>query len=265
MFKVCQKLKEAKKEFRIWNREWFGNIHQNIKKCWENLRCIQGEDPTQANLSKEVGINMELQEWLQREETLWRQKARIKWLFAADLNTKFFNLTTIIRRRKNAIDFIKNQQGSWVSGRKEIGRCFESFFRNLFETSNPSILNNLDNLICPSLFEEDIQMLTKIPTPEEVKDVVFSMNSNKALGLNGMSAHFYKFYWNIIGGEVIEAISIFFQRGYMLREINHSFIVLIPKGNNTAMVSQFKPISLCNVLYKIISKLLANRLRLVLP
>ena len=156
---------------------------------------------------------MELQEWLQREETLWRQKARIKWLFAADLNTKFFNLTTIIRRRKNAIDFIKNQQGSWVSGRKEIGRCFESFFRNLFETSNPSILNNLDNLICPSLFEEDIQMLTKIPTPEEVKDVVFSMNSNKAPGLNGMSAHFYKFYWNIIGGEVIEAISIFFSKG----------------------------------------------------
>ena len=62
LFKVCLKLKEVKKEFRIWNREWFGNIHQNIKKCWENLRCIQGKDPTQENLSKEAGINMELQE-----------------------------------------------------------------------------------------------------------------------------------------------------------------------------------------------------------
>ena len=110
--------------------------------------------------------------------------------------------------------------------------------------SNPSIPDNLDNLICPSLSEEDIQMLTKIPTPEEIKDVVFSTNSNKAPGPDGISAHFYKFYWNIIGGEVIEAISIFFQRGYMLREINHSFIVLIPKGNNVAMVSQFRPISL---------------------
>lgn len=51
----------------------------------------------------------------------------------------------------------------------------------------------------------------------------------------------------------------------MLREITHSFIVLIPKGSNVAYVSQYRPISLCNVLYKIISKLLANRLKKVLP
>jgi len=191
---------------------------------------------------------MELQEWLQREETLWRQKSRTKWLIAADLSTKIFHLTTIIRRHKNSIDFIKNQQGSWVSGREEIGRCFESFFTNLFDTSNPLIPNNMENLINPSLSEEDIEMLSKIPTPEEIKGVVFSMESNKAPGPNG---------------EVIEAITTFFQRGYMLREINHSFIVLIPKGNKAAMVSQFRPISLYNVIYKIISKLLANKLKQV--
>ena len=50
----------------------------------------------------------------------------------------------------------------------------------------------------------------------------------------------------------------------MLREINHSFIDLIPRGNNAAMVSQFRPISLCDIFYKIISKLLANRLKQVL-
>ena len=131
--------------------------------------------------------------------------------------------------------------------------------------SNPSIPDNMENLISPSLSKEDIEMLSKILTLKEIKDVVFIMNSNKAPSLDGMSAHFYKFYWNIIGGEVIEAITAFFQRGYMLREINHSFIILIPKGNNAAMVSQFRPISLCNILYKIISKLLANRLKLVLP
>ena len=51
----------------------------------------------------------------------------------------------------------------------------------------------------------------------------------------------------------------------MLREITHSFIVLIPKGSNVASMSQYRPINLCNVLYKIISKLLANILKKVLP
>jgi len=212
-------------------------------------------------LNIEVNINLELQECLQREETLWRQKSRTKFLAAADLNTKFFHLPTIIIRRRNAIDFPKNQQGIWVLGREEIGKCFEEFFTNLFTSSNPSIPSNLENLITPSLSDEDIEMLSKIPLPKEIKEVVFSIGSNKALEPDGMSAHFFKCYWNIIGGEVIEAITSFFQRGYMLKEINHSFIVLIPKGSNAAIVSQYRPISLCNVLYKIISKLLANRLK----
>ena len=70
---------------------------------------IQNEDPTQENLNIEANINLELQGWLQREEMLWRQKSGTKFLAAVDLNTKFFHLTTIIkRRRRSAIDFLKN-------------------------------------------------------------------------------------------------------------------------------------------------------------
>ena len=265
LFKVCRKIKETKNEFRRWDKEWFGNIQKRIKDCWDQLEKIQNEDPIQENLNIEANINLELREWLQREEMLWRKKSRTKFLVAADLNTKFFYLITIIIRRRNAIDFLKNQQGIWVSGREEIGKCFEDFFTNLFTSSNPSIPSNLENLITPSLFDEDIEMLSKIPSPEEIKEVVFSIGSNKAPGPDGMSVHFFKCYWNIIGGEVIEANTTFFQRGHMLKEINHSFIVLIPKGSNAAIVSQYRPKSLCNVLYKIFSKLQANKLKQILP
>ena len=198
-----------------------------------------------------------------REESLWKQKSHTKWLPATDLNTKFFHLSTIVRRRRNAIDFLKNQQGNWISGREDIGKCFVDFFTGLFTSSNPSIPNNLDGLISPSLSQDDIEMLTKIPTADEIKKVVFSMGSNKSPGADGMPALFFKFYWNVIGGEVIEAVTSIFNRRYMLKEINHSFIALIPKGNNAAFVNRFRPISLCNVLYKIISKILANRLKQV--
>ena len=60
MFKVCKKFKETKNEFKLWNRECFGNIQYNIKECWKQLEKIQGEDPTQENLSKEASIYLNL-------------------------------------------------------------------------------------------------------------------------------------------------------------------------------------------------------------
>ena len=124
MFKVCEKLKETKNEFKLWSMECFGNIQSNIKECWKKLEKIQGEDPTKENLNKEASIYLNLREWLQREETLWRQKSKNIMLVVTDLNTKFFHLSMIMRRRRNAIDFLKNQQGIWLSGREEIDKCF---------------------------------------------------------------------------------------------------------------------------------------------
>lgn len=154
-------------------------------------------------MEKEANINLELYEWLIREESIWKQKSRIKWLLAIDLNTKFFHLSTFVRRWRNAIDFLKNQQRNWISGREEIGKCFEELFTSLFTLSNPSIPNNLDGLTSPSLSEDDIEMLTKIPTTNEIKKVVFCKGSNKAPSPDGMFALFFRFYRNIIGGEVI--------------------------------------------------------------
>ena len=68
------------------------------------------------------------------------------------------------------------------------------FFTDLFTSSSPSIPNNLDGLISPSLSQDDIEMLTKIPTADEIKKVVFSIGSNKAPGPDGMLALLFKFY-----------------------------------------------------------------------
>lgn len=82
---------------------------------------------------------------------------------------------------------------------------------------------------------------------------------------DGMTAGFYQKYWDIVGDDVISAVQNFFQNGQMLRSFNHTQIVLIPKIRTPTQVLQFRPISLCNVFYKIIAKALANRLHNVLP
>lgn len=76
---------------------------------------------------------------------------------------------------------------------------------------------------------------------------------------------FYKHFWAIVGGDLIGMVTDFFCHGHMLTTLNHSFIVLIPKYDHPTKIGHYQPISLCNVAYKFISKLLANRLKQFLP
>ena len=72
---------------------------------------------------------------------------------------------------------------------------------------------------------------------------------------------FYQSFWEKIGPDVSEAVLSCLNSGTLLKSINHTFITLIPKVNNPETIMEFRPISLCNVIYKIISKAIANRLK----
>jgi hypothetical protein len=91
--------------------------------------------------------------------------------------------------------------------------------------------------------------------------VVLDMNPLKAPGLDGLSGIFFKHYWSTIGCKMVAAVQSFFREGWMLREMNQTMITLIPKNQGACNFNQFRPISLCNFFYKIISKILVNRLR----
>lgn len=90
------------------------------------------------------------------------------------------------------------------------------------------------------------------------------MMNDKSSRSDGLSPLFFKFYWDVIKHKVIDAVQFFFREGYLIKPLNHTFITLIPKKEKPNLVQHFCPISLCNVVYKIITKILSNRLRPVL-
>ena len=122
----------------------------------------------------------------------------------------------------------------------------------------------MEQLIEPVIIESENASLCLIPTPQEIKAVIFELNNQKAPGPDGLPALFYKKYWDIVGTTVIEAIQSFFRSGQLLKEVNNSLIVLIPKVKSPSSVNHFRPISLCNTIYKTISKLIVSKIRPIL-
>ncbi|XP_073294463.1 uncharacterized protein [Primulina huaijiensis] len=106
--------------------------------------------------------------------------------------------------------------------------------------------------------------LIQQPTRTEVDDTLFDIDNEKAPGADGFGAFFFKSAWHIIGNDVSNAVFEFFRNGRLLKQWNHSIISLIPKKAGATKVNDYRPISCCTVFYKIVSKMLVKRLKIVI-
>ena len=100
---------------------------------------------------------------------------------------------------------------------------------------------------------------------EEVQRALFQMHPSKSLGPNGMSPFFFQNFWHIVGVDVTNVVLYVLHSGHMLHKMNYTHIVLIPKNNEPLHMTDFRLINLENVIARIISKVIANRLKLILP
>jgi hypothetical protein len=98
----------------------------------------------------------------------------------------------------------------------------------------------------------------------EITKALFSMKPNKSPGVDGFTSGFFQKHWDLLKHDVVSAVLGFLNGGRMPHDINKTLIVLIPKVKHPQFFSQYRPISLCNVLYKMCSKVLANRLKIIL-
>jgi hypothetical protein len=177
----------------------------------------------------------------------------------------YFHSSTLIRRRSNAVNFLKTSNRAWVSDIIEIGGNFVSHFSNLFSSTTPPIDEDMLSLFEPVISVDDNFYLCAIPTDEEVVQALSSLGSTKALGPDGFTALFVKKYWSVVKIEILGCFRNFFLNQILLQEQNHIHIALIPKQYGSHTVHHFRPINLCNIVYKIITKIMANRLKSMLP
>ncbi|GJU60592.1 sugar transport protein 13 [Tanacetum coccineum] len=114
---------------------------------------------------------------------------------------------------------------------------------------------------CPVLDNTRAVDMIRDVCDAEIKEAMFSMGNDKSPGPDGYTAAFFKEVWDVVGNDVCGAVREFFVNGKLLKELNHTIIALIPKVHQPTRVNDYRPISCCNVLFKCISKIIANRIK----
>jgi len=144
---------------------------------------------------------------------------------------------------------------------EQISTHVTTHFQNLFSTNSVLQVDGLVEEVIPnSISDASNNLLTMLPTHEEIHNAVFSLNNSSAPGPDGFGAIFFQTYWSIVKEDVCKAVLQFFTDGWLLPNFNSNTIVLIPKVENVDTVNHYRPIALANFKFKIITKILADRL-----
>lgn len=209
-------------------------------------------------------LNLQLLTTYKAEEEFWKQRSRQLWLTLGDRNTGYFHASTKGRRARNRISVIEDENGVPMVEDEQIASTISAYFTKIFTSSNPPAADVVSRALDPCITEAMNTTLISIPMAQEIKDALFAIRPDKAPGPDGFSASFFQTNWDVVGPAITMEIQNFFTTGAIPFAINETHIRLIPKITSPKTVADYRPIALCNVYYKVISKLLSIRLKPIL-
>nr|GMC90863.1 Vestitone reductase [Ipomoea batatas] len=245
--------------FKFFNM-WLAHpsFPQILGDAWRTVIRAMNEDRQKLQLLRKQACF-----YAEVECQFFSQKLKLK---NGDKGTKIFHDVVKKSNRDRSISCILNQNGQPTSSLAQVGDLFVDFFKDLLGSSRNRMLSRADFLSNgPLISSSQHAVLTKEVSNQEIKDALFDVDDKKSPGPDGYSAAFFKKNWEVIGEDLTDAVHEFFQSGQLLKHINYTVIALIPKTQQANVVGDFWPISCCNVIYKVISKVLAERLSNVLP
>ena len=161
---------------------------------------------------------------------------------------------------RNRVNKLRKVNGSQVVKKEDLFKIIIEIYQNLFREEED--VNCATSLLVsyPVLSLKQNQILSKRVIVQEMKKALFSIGRTKALGEDGMPTIFFQKNWDIMGRNVCDFVKeTFLYR--KLKDVNKTFLVFISKIEKLTFINHFKPISLCNVVYKCVMKILVNRLK----
>ncbi|GAV86030.1 LOW QUALITY PROTEIN: hypothetical protein CFOL_v3_29464, partial [Cephalotus follicularis] len=250
---VLSKLRNLKKELKCTFRKSNpSSLKEAIRRELEVIQSKQLQCPLDPDLlQQEKHCIDSLQKVKAEEESFLRQKSWINWLKLGDSNNKFFHPAVTTLHHRNHIDRLQHLDGR-ACNQDEVRTMAVEHFKGFLGQKCPiPSVNNLD--YAKKLTAGQKATMGRSITDEEIKAVFWALNPDKAPGPDGFNGHFFRAVWDIIEKDMIAACRFFFEQPYMPKGLNATIITLVPKTKNASSIRDYRPISCCNFLYKVLS------------
>lgn len=262
-----RKLQSLKLVLKKWNQESYGNVVKKIEDTESALHDLDLKAETRPMDEGELRLQREkrIEMWSlsRRIEWEWLQKSRLDWNLKGDRNTWFFHVMATSRQTRNTINSIT--VGGVIledpaSVKNEVWLHFSNLFKDDWKM-RPTLIGEFKSIrLCTHCHALEADF-----SEEEIWAAVNDCNGNKAPGSDGFNLMFFQKFRKILKGEVLKFMQEFHASGNLTPGLNSSFITLVPKKEKALSLNDFRPISLIGSVYKILSKVLTNRLKLVMP
>ncbi|KAL9689317.1 hypothetical protein QQ045_009701 [Rhodiola kirilowii] len=261
----CMKVM-MKSQFVKCTRGMDKRVEEMRKELGEAQQLVENYPGDQALIQKEQDLVKDFRKLKEHQILFYQQKSKIQWLQEGDSNSKFYHSFLKGCRSKNNISLVKGADGCIHTDLRSIKSEFVNYFKSILaesKTCRPieSSVIQRGNVIADSQCRPLIAEATDV----EIWLALARIRSDKSPGLDGFSASFFRKNWNLIGKEFCAAVRHCLKFNALPKGMNSAIIALIPKSKNATEPGDYRPIACCNVTYKVISGLLAERLKKVLP
>lgn len=179
--------------------------------------------------------------------------------------SRIFHQYATERRKRSRIKKLVQDDGSVVEEDGELQELITNYYKKLFPTNAGNHMEEFLQHVKQSVSNDMNNQLLCEFTEEEVRQGLDAIGDLKAPGADGMSSLFYKKHWSIVGADMVREVLTFLNEGCMPAKWNETVVMLIPEVQNRERLKDLRTLSLCNVIYKIASKVLSNCLKLILP
>lgn len=246
-----------------WGHKFFHKFRDKVKRQ-------KGVIDDLVNRTDAAGVESyfkekeKLHDLLLQEEVYWKQRAKVFWLAEGDLNTKFFHAQASMRKRANHVPYLINETGDRIDSPEEMCEIVKLYYQGVFGSSVMNHAAQLEESEAVVTRDQNAMLVAEL-TFEEFEAAVKQMHPDKAAGPDGLNAAFYQHFWGILGKDVFLCCKNWLKDVTFPAELNDTNLVLIPKKATVERMQDLRPIALCNVMYKILAKVLANRLKQILP